>query len=98
MEQEYNDITQRLEMLSEKYQDISFDKTIYNNSIHMDLCEIKNLISNLEECIETVQEYTSNANTNYEELWEKKKHFAEQVQKAREAWMRTEIFSYLLNS
>lgn len=97
MQQEYNDITRRLEIVSKKYQELESDMTSYNSCVYMDLCEIKGLISNLEECIETLQEYTSDPNTNYDELWEKKKDFAEQVQKSKEAWIRTEIFSYLLN-
>lgn len=97
MNVEVREVTQHLERVMQKWKELQIDDE-YNDCVYMDVCEIKGIIANLEECIENVKTYTSDPSTNYEELWESKKSFAEQVKKSKEAWIRTEIFSFLLNN
>lgn len=64
----------------------------------VDLSDVGSSISSAIEKLEEIQEYRENPDTDYDELWTKQQRFFESVKRSQTNWIRTEIFSMLLEN
>lgn len=62
----------------------------------VDICDIIGDLKSGLEKLQALQCYQQSQDTNYDELWEERKTDINAYREARDAWIRTEIFTMLL--
>lgn len=62
----------------------------------VDLADIRSDLATALEKLQAVQQYQLSPQTDYAELWACKQQELLEFERARDAWVRTEIFSMLL--
>ena len=62
----------------------------------VDLADIYSDLNSILEKLENFQTYHENPNTDFKSLWETRKQETREFERARDAWIRTEIFTQLL--
>ena len=62
----------------------------------VDLADIRSDLDSALEKLQALQTYQESTETDYDELWEQRKVELKEFEQARNAWVRTEIFSMLL--
>jgi Zn-finger domain-containing protein len=71
---------------------------VSNSVERIDIADIVGTLKNALEKLEALQTYQTSEDTDYDALWEERKHEIAEYQKSRDAWIRTEIFTHLLKS
>ena len=64
----------------------------------VDLADIRSDLDNALEKLQALQTYQLSPETDYEQLWKEKKAELKDFERARDAWIRTEIFSQMLQT
>jgi hypothetical protein len=64
----------------------------------VDLSDIRSDLDSALEKLQALQTYQESPETDYECLWETRKKELKEFEKARNAWIRTEIFSMVLQN
>lgn len=93
MEQEVHEISGQMRNLLERFRNLSIKSDEFNECIYLDLCCLHDALQNATETIREMESYILNPETDYVELWERKKAFAERVRQSKENWIRTEILN-----
>lgn len=62
----------------------------------VDLADIRSDLESALEKLEALKAYQLSPETDYDELWETRKAEIKEFERARDAWVRTEIFHMLL--
>lgn len=63
-----------------------------------DLREIETALKGVCDALENIKEYTSDKNTNYEELWLQRQEDHAKLRDAQKSWIQTEIMKLMLTS
>ena len=64
----------------------------------VDLADIRSDLYQALEKLRALQTYQQSPETNYTELWETRKRELKEFERARNAWIRTEIFQQIIST
>jgi len=63
----------------------------------VDVADIRSDLDSALEKLQALQTYQESPDTDYSDLWETRKRELKEFEQARNAWIRTEIFTHLLH-
>lgn len=63
-----------------------------------DLREVETSLKGVCDALENIKDYTSDNNTNYDELWQQRQTDHAKLRDAQKSWIQTEIIKLMLHS